>query len=208
LVLTSPKKFFLDLRFTKPLPSPNSDGQAILEWGFAGYSKRDGPKARWIHLVDSRYDDPPVDAGVTEDLENGDVLETGEMLNWEKGEIGAYEELWRDFEVVPKIAVVWVLDGENGDGKTLGAEQLRIRGAIVRVGEWCQGIVKIDGKVTAERWLLEESAWKRVCKVGHAELPFSSLVFSEGPGVTGEGFPEGEKATGGLKWRMIERSAW
>lgn len=75
------------------------------------------------------------------------------------GEFAPYEAVWRVLPAAPRVSVVMVL--REG------------RGMVVRVGGWCQGMVKgAGGEVTAERWKRAESAkWERVHRVGKEVLP-------------------------------------
>lgn len=134
LVLTAPgTRRFVDLRLTPG--SGGRSGPARLYWGFAGTSWSPTPTSgRWEHAIDSRADDehdPIVDEGSLEVLENGDVLERGQMVDPDNPALGLrnYEELWRD-EVLAaagqRVSVVLETTG----------------GIVVRVGRWCQGILK------------------------------------------------------------------
>ena len=79
---------------------------------------------------------------------NGDVLERGKMIKPGTGLVTTYEELWRDLEVEvvgqEKTCTSVVLRAQD-DGKGL-------RGMVIRVGGWCQGILKVGNDVTIERW--------------------------------------------------------
>ena len=79
---------------------------------------------------------------------NGDVLEVGRMERPETGELADYEELWSD--PAPEMIhgesafTCIVLKAETDDPTA--------KGMIIRVGGWCQGILKLADKVTVERW--------------------------------------------------------
>ena len=129
-----------------------------LEWAFAGQSYVEDAKsgkgeqkrahAVWEHWVDSNSDDPATDEGDMWTQSNGDVLEQGKMIKPGTGVVTAYEELWRDLQVVvvgqEEVFASVVLRVQD-DG--MGA-----RGMVVRVGGWCQGILKVGNDVTIERW--------------------------------------------------------
>ncbi|KAF8539666.1 hypothetical protein BDD12DRAFT_736637 [Trichophaea hybrida] len=150
IVLTSPSRRFVDLRLT--LPPAQS-----LYWGFSGNSSYPTPTTgKWTHTIDSRSDIPGVDEGTLEVLENGNVLERGEMVDFDAPGEGrkVYEEVWRDE----------VLEGEERMAVVLETEG----GCVVRVGGWCQGILKTGGKVVVERWRWGERVFggedgERVC---------------------------------------------
>ncbi len=84
-------------------------------------------------------------------LSNGDVLERGCERDPASGAVlSEYEELWRDLPVRRvggdvdggRVSVVLRMhDDEHG-----------ARGLVVRVRGWCQGILKIKGEITVERW--------------------------------------------------------
>jgi hypothetical protein len=57
-----------------------------------------------------------------------------------------------------------------------------VRGVVVRLGKWCQGVIKIgDGGTTCERWEWEGAGkggngeeadqWKRVARIGELMVP-------------------------------------
>ncbi|KAI9864952.1 MAG: hypothetical protein M1830_006070, partial [Pleopsidium flavum] len=101
-----------------------------------------------------------------------------------------------------------------------------IRGLVVRVGGWCQGIVKVKGEVSVERWKyaekkekgsggvrvendVEEVAgetdlgdWQRVIRLGPGALP-CSLTFT--PAKMKEG---NVVKAGDTKWTVIEKHEW
>lgn len=85
------------------------------------------------------------------------------------GTMGSYEEMWTDCEVLScagNSAAVHV-DGEGGEGSSqedskegpkisitlrLDNPAQKIRGVVVRVGQFVQGIVMHGSDVTVERW--------------------------------------------------------
>ena len=129
-----------------------------LEWAFAGRSRTEDAKAGpgeqkpahtvWEHWVDSKSDDPATDEGDMWTQPNGDVLEQGKNTDPTTGAVTAYEELWRDLKVElvgqeEALASVVLKVQENPVGA---------RGMVVRVGGWCQGILKVGNDLTVERW--------------------------------------------------------
>ncbi|TGZ78977.1 hypothetical protein EX30DRAFT_126792 [Ascodesmis nigricans] len=182
LVLTTPKRRFIDLRASLPLTSKS------LYWGIAGTSSYD-PATRtgtWTHWIDSRTDEPASDSGVMETLQNGDVLETGTMLDFDDGRVKRYEEVWRD-EMGLGTRCVAVECGMAG-----------CRGMGVILGDWCQVLVKRDGEVSAGRWKRgEDGVWREEFRVGRViNDEFRSML---------EGQVEEKKTLGGLEWVVVER---
>lgn len=134
------------------------------------------------------------------------TLEFGEGVNPFTGNMWAYEEFWSDLEVEatpkegdadpPKWSVVLRLEAlEHG-----------VRGLVVRVGRFCQGIVmkgeywsverwewneggeggkdEVDGGEKEEKDVKEVGGWKRTVKIGDQFLPcamtFQPEILKEG----------------------------
>ncbi|KAK8194183.1 hypothetical protein M8818_007371 [Zalaria obscura] len=227
LVLTSAGRRFVDIRIYKPRDGsdepdlPNEGGPLTrLDWAFAGTSSSQpypqqqqhasqGPTShsKWTHWVDSRTEDPTavVDEGDMYAQPDGvHALEVGSMVNPDTGKMQQYEEFWRDERAE--------LAGDGGGkGKracvvlTLEDEAAGARGVVVRVGQWCQGILKVKGEVTVERWGWvggEKGGWKRVVRLGRMFLP-CALAFEVGRVV------EGSKVSyGDYRWTVTEVSEW
>jgi len=178
--------------FNGAVEGDSADAQTMAQkynWVFAGEAHRhEGGRASWDHWIDSRTDEPAEDAGVMSRLSNGDALERGAMLN-DDGVKEAYEEVWRDESVDPEVAIVLVRvrdrDQQTGDGSVLAqassdpalptasalegtAEASLVCGMVIRVGRYCQGFVKIDGRFLAERWQQSREAgqWMLVYRLG------------------------------------------
>lgn len=141
----------------------------------------------WHHWVDSRvpggrWDDvTDVDEGDMYPQPDGRTLEKGEMVHPSTGRVTAYEEMWRDLEPavcgmeqVKYSVVLAVVDDERS-----------VRGMIVRVGQWCQGLLMCGDEVTVERWeyvaVSKETKegqevdgnWTRRVRLGQRFLPCS-----------------------------------
>jgi hypothetical protein len=208
LVLTSPRKTFVDLRFFKPRDAGESelpnrgDERDRLEWGFAG-SSASKPIAdphgawegttysRWTQFVDSRFpvgsDDIPIDEGIMYPIDAERTLEFGHMYHPSVKEVRSHEEMWFDPAVTStsrdgkkRCVVLRCCDDVGG-----------VRGVVVRLGKWCQGVVKVgNGGVTCERWEWEGTGgisqdggadkgddgeeadqWKRVARIGELMVP-------------------------------------
>ena len=152
---------------------------ACIEWAFAGKSHTTPKQTRkdgqaevshtvWEHWIDSKSDNPGPDEGDMYLQGNGDLLERGTQKHPVTGEETEYEELWHDLDV-------------EGFGKKHNRNTLvmkaedssrNLRGMVIKVGGWCQGIMKKGDALTVERWqyrpgsLSEEDqkswAWNRV----------------------------------------------
>ena len=146
------------------------------------------------------------DEGDTVPQPNGEVLEFGTMVNPESGREEGYVECWVDLEV-GSIDLEgesqrgemksWVLRCESGYGEE------GVRGLVVRVGTWIQGVVRSGEEVGVARWRWrDETGWERVVEIGVLDLP---------PDVFGEGeMKEGEKIEerDGLVWECVESFEW
>jgi hypothetical protein len=214
LVLTSPLKTFLDIRIYKPftidatLASPNRGDSSHLEWAFSGTSTsvpislphsgaehgksqkrledetwKNLTHSAWTHWVDSRGGEPPVDEGdmysITPDL----TLEVGHAFHPELKAVKTHEEMWRDIPVLStnaggsKICVVLRCQ----------ADAAGVRGVVVRLGQYVQGLLVHGDKTTVERWEWhagstgeeEKSGWKRSVRVGDECLPCSVAMRTE-----------------------------
>lgn len=132
-----------------------------------------------------------------------------------------YEELWRDLPPQKLThepgALSFVLKAEN---KVLGT-----RGLIIRVGSWCQGVIRSGADIGVERWRfggvpllgggegalldgaigrvdegLTKNMWERVVKIGEMSLP-CQVCWEKGWELkVGE-----EVVSGGLKWEVVEK---
>jgi hypothetical protein len=139
-------------------------------------------------------------------LDNGDILETGEMLDFDDGMVKTYEEVWRDEDTRPGVAVVMELVGD-----------VERAGLVVRVGKWAQGIVKIltTGVTVTERWRHDEDNVRGVQKLvgrwacgrgGEPSSPDMEDVYMPcGDVVWGGELQEDEVVNG---WKVLEWSTW
>ncbi|KAL9610405.1 MAG: hypothetical protein Q9167_004888 [Letrouitia subvulpina] len=208
LVLTSRQsRYFVDVRvFKEPRSTTNT-----LQWAFAGtseswYDESNGKKfARWSHWIDSKTQEPEVDQGEMITLDNGDVLERGTNVDAVSGEETVYEELWRDLE----ITAVGAEDGCVCAVFRVDDEEKNARGLFVRVGGWCQSILKIGTEMTVERWewVARQSEpvhgdWARIVHVGLEDL----LCPADVPFGNPQKLNVVEKK--GFTWRLVEYGIW
>ena len=219
IVLTSHTSHYVDVRIYKDVLQKELDRKdginplAVVEWAFAGTSSTteisSGPANNelgdsawhcvWEHWIDSKSDDPKPDEGDMWAQTNGDVLERGVQIHPLSGLQTTYEELWGDLDVE-------LLGGEKRVSIVLKVEnkETNTRGMVVRVGGWCQGILKSGGELHIERWQWTElkNSWERIVKIGSSDLPcamtFGSQNVSE----------KGTVTSGGLEWKVIEKFIW
>ena len=208
LVLTSPGQRFVDIRLTKVAPAGTPP-----YWAVAGETYKDGQgNCRWVHAIDSRQDEPGEDTGTMKQLEDGDWFEEGEMVDFDDGKLKKYEEVWRDLTIKPTVSVVLDLRTDTASGR------------VVRVGGYCQGIIKVSGVVTCERWAWNGRVWEMAYRNGPERLPceiactgdYEEIQITEtsvevetmGSVVTAN-LKLGEKVEcGGHEWVVTEESVW
>ncbi|KAL2111087.1 hypothetical protein VUR80DRAFT_288 [Thermomyces stellatus] len=204
IVLTSPGRRFVDIRI-RVAPGPEM-GQ--LDWAFAGTSSSEpGPEPRvrravWKHWVDSStpHAETVRDEAEVREAEDdaGTELETGRMVNPATGVEADYEEAWVSAEVL--------VTGSQSEGRPVTAvvqtcdDERQVRGMVVRVGQFCQGILRVGEAVTVERWEWRlESGWTLSKKFGEEELPVEALLRDAERLVVG-----GIIENGGRVWRILE----
>ena len=231
LVLTSPGKTFVDLRYLRPVKDgetelPNAGESGRLEWGFAGRSESTPVKKAhpqygvyahhvWTHWVDSRVrvgEEIAKDEGDIYDIGEGLFLEHGHAFHPHLGRVAGHEELWRDVPVASTS-----VSGKSGETGQVCVvlrcedEELGIRGVIVRVGRYCQGILQHGDVTTTERWEFDgegtsdaqdEKKWKRKARTGDVFLP-CAVTFREEVVQLG-----GRVRQGGLEWVVEEVWVW
>lgn len=151
------------------------------------------------------------------------------MLDFDTGRVGDYEEIWHDTEPEPRAAAVLVL-GEHGQRKVGPDSDSSARGCVVRLGRWCQGVMKVNGRVTAEKWVLGvgEKEWRRVWRCGDGVMPCMVACVEQVPNgeevvgkkvvETGSGgvsvevrtrINEGDEIeVADFKWRVVESVTW
>ena len=217
IVLTSQNSHYVDVRVYKDLYQSEVDENhernsiSTLEWAFAGTSSttvsaNEPGEAKplhsvWEHWIDSKSDDPRPDEGDMWPQDNGDVLERGTQIHPVTGLQTGYEELWGDMEVEKvgedKERVSIVLKFDEVDGNLS-------RGMIVRVGRWCQGIIKSDGLLAIERWhwIDEVNKWERVVNIGDGNLPCAATFETR--------LTKGKStvASHGQEWKVVETFTW
>ncbi|KAK7192789.1 hypothetical protein DPSP01_011212 [Paraphaeosphaeria sporulosa] len=172
--------------------------------------------ATWTHWLDSRHpisSSPtgmPKDEGTMFPLSATQTLEFGEGINPATGKMWAYEELWTD--EAPRAAPT----REEADPLVYSIvlrcedEAHDVRGVVMRLGRYCQGILMKGGYVSVERWewVVEDGldkevgGWKRSVRIGDQFLPcaptFTPAVLSVG----------GKVRYWDYEWVCEEKVAW
>lgn len=223
IVLTSPRRYFVDIRILKtalerqPRGHGTSDATrdcfAIdqLDWAIGGTSvsetiTRDGGEqvahSTFHHWVDSRTTEPEkaTDEGdMFPGEEAGTTLETGRMVNPATGSETSYEELWRDEDPQPvagqaRFSVFRLHDDDD-----------QKRGLFVQLGQHAQAVLRAGDSFTAERWQWNSSLsrWGRAFKVGDDKTQSLEPLLAE----VGNNHHENDKLeTASGVWTVIETS--
>lgn len=159
-----------------------------------------------------------VDEGDMLPDEGGELaLEKGRMVNPATGLMADYEEMWR--EVTPKLVQSTEDIMENGaltsdsaanSGQhtcvvlLLQDDESQSRGMVIRVGHFCQGILRTGPHVTLERWeWTTEGDWRRKMRTGDFWLPCGAVMADADSGRLVEGGEVREKEN---VWKCIELS--
>ncbi|KAF2111822.1 hypothetical protein BDV96DRAFT_498935, partial [Lophiotrema nucula] len=152
----------------------------------------------WQHWLDSKHPLPipptsthpeleyPPDEGDMYPLSNNQTLEHGHAFSAspfpgsvDGGRELAYEEMWSDVPILPTSST-----GKSAGKKhcvVLRVEDLSagVRGVVIRLGQYCQGILQQRDKTHVERWEFKEDeqggkgawSWKRTHKIGDRFFP-------------------------------------
>lgn len=154
----------------------------------------------WHHWVDSHHANAEevIDEADMYPQTDGRTLEIGRMVNAATGKMTDYEELWKDVEplvtsseeAIPKACVVLQLQDDAH----------KARGMVMRLGQFCQGVLRVGESVNLERWQwYERGGWKRASRIGDYWLPC---------GVVLDGYQTlalgGEVKHGEYLWEVIE----
>lgn len=143
--------------------SSSSTSLDCIDWAFAGKcrSQKDPTTGRglgsrshtvWDHWIDSKGDEEvsnEADMTIQYDLT---VLEEG-MTVTADGKEQRYEELWEELYIEP------LGKKQNRHCIVLRADnmELKMKGLVIKIGGWCQGIMKKGDELTVERWQLKPS---------------------------------------------------
>lgn len=181
----------------------------------------------WDHWIDSRSDNPDSDEGDMWVQPNGDILEKGKNSNPATGEETEYEELWHDLPV-------------EAFGKKRNRSSLVMRaddsfkkatGLAIKIGGWCEGILKVAGELTVERWEWKptdcasdvasteasndekrtRNGWVRTLRIGTGSLPCKEIC-SRTEGKFGLNAllkcTADDDLNREIEWRVVEEYYW
>ncbi|KAF1829610.1 hypothetical protein BDW02DRAFT_509584 [Decorospora gaudefroyi] len=227
VVLTSPNRTFIDVRVYKPFnitPGllPNQGEVQRLDWAFAGTSSsvpvpwENVTHSTWTHWIDSRHPIPtpsspiPPDEGYMYPIASDLSLEVGHAFHPALRAVKTHEEMWRDMRILTtnaaagtKICIVLRTHADAGG----------LKGLVMRVGQYVQGMMVLEARVTVERWVwdgedtgaavgVEAGLWEREVRVGEQFLPCGVLMRDEVLTVGGE------VAFSGFRWVVEECWEW
>jgi len=86
---------------------------------------------------------------------------------------------------------------------TLDDPQQKARGVVIRLGQFCQGLMMVDDEVELERWVFaHDGGWTRVAKLGSRVLP-CGWVLNPGSVQEGDTLKSGE-----MLWTLTEKVEW
>lgn len=198
LVLTSPKAYYVDIRFS--LEGDPTSGSAF--WAFAGTCEHTVSKSlpctshgKWAHPIDSQNSDA-ADEGDMFLLQNGDNVEVGIMQNSKTGNQEMYKEYWTSpySNLAPCVVI-----------KTLGTWE----GIIIRIGDHCQGILQENAlrRLYLERWVRSDDEdngtwlkdWRSNTGADELDVILPCMWAATGRRIVGETIE-----TQGRTWEVIE----
>lgn len=118
------------------------------------------------------------------------------MANPTTGQKETYSEMWRDVQPLLRkdggleCAVLQLQDDE-----------FQTRGMVVRLGQFCQGVVRQGEKFALERWEMSaEEGWKRSVRMGDLWLPCGGAMQMD------QLVLNGKVRFGADEWRVLELS--
>lgn len=180
IVVTSITKHFVDVRIVEP---------DKIDWAFCGVVVEQANAVTFTHEIDSRRAKgehvDEIDCGSFEVDEHGDEIEKGTMCNPTSGLVEPYIEIWHKIPIgsTPVVSVIAAYNDDDND---------QIIGKVVRVGDYLQAILLMQGTVSVLRAMHNESSkcWIKQVQIGsHVNcIP-----------MPGEGDP-----CNGVKWIVLE----
>ena len=121
------------------------------------------------------------------------------MINPATGQMTQYEESWKDIAPKPirdkdrstKMCVVLRLHDDEH----------KARGMVVRVGQYCQGFVRVGEKMALESWAWTEAGkWQRLTRMGDLFMPCAPAMENDRLKLGGE------VKFGEYVWKVVELS--
>lgn len=211
LVLTSPQRYYVDIRFAL-----DGEPTAAPFWAFAGqvtYTQLPGLgdeepvgiRGEWNHPIDSMGNTEGVDRADLFLLDNGDQIEVGLLENPETGKEDRFMEYWtRPKSSNAKASTTE--NGETGDSRCTVAileEGDKTIGIAIRVGNYAQGIQQSAESacgVLVTRYSKESGEsgdWKKDPMNNDQEdkIPLQWLLQDR---------KVGDTKSGGAAWRVVE----
>lgn len=185
-MLVSKEGHFVDTRIYKPPLGGAGAQPATLQWAFAGktdLNQRDAMAAssqeamlvKWKIWIDSTL--PDARSGAEDVMyywhePNGGLIQKGTIEDPESGESTDFEVLWAPIATIPyevpggPTSVVFKFQDRAEGGK----------GLVVRVGNWCQGLLKVGGQTTIERWVWDGQPKRKVPETEAKEMPYRIVL--------------------------------
>lgn len=192
-----------------PIPTPDAENLPPIR------------QSTWTHWIDSNHPiaspSIPLDTAAMYPITNTITLEFGTSLNALNGP-QYHEELWRDIPILPSSSQTsislnpslankkhCIVLRTEGTGPPVNDEHSAtptknhpepedlVRGLIIRLGQYCQGILKRgSAPATVERWEFSDDQWKRTVKIGSDFLPCAAAMKHQdlvlGGKVAGKGY--------------------
>ena len=186
-----------------------------LDWAFAGTSSSEirtdshgkpVVHSTWYHWIDSGTPNAESvkDEGDMFPQTDGRTIEKGKMVNPATGRMTNYEECWEDVE--PVATSTESDERSQGEGKRVCAvlqlhdDANKARGMVVRVGQFCQGFLRVGEYLSVERWSwTEEGGWQRERRIGSLWVPCGILLKDTEKLAVGDRVTHGE-----FVWKVVE----
>ncbi|KAF2431207.1 hypothetical protein EJ08DRAFT_632498 [Tothia fuscella] len=186
-----------------------------LDWAFSGQGHstpakgKDPGFSKWEHWIDSKTglgESPEPDEGSMYPQDDGRTLEKGSSIDAVTGEEKTYEEMWRNVAVVKPST--WPETSYSCVVLVCDEPEKSMRGCIMRLGEYCQGVKRVGKEFYAERWKYaysdqwEEGKWCLLARIGDGDVGCEVLVNNID---LGQKVRVGEDVdVEGCKWRIHE----
>ena len=161
LVTGTPSKWYIDIRFS--LQGSSTEGPF---WAFSGQAKYaplhsdesaseglssgwgQAMRGEWAHPIDSMGNLDGVDRADIFTLVNGDQVEFGTLEHPDTGKLTLFKEYWTKPEKT---------ESAEEYARAVFEEDGQIKGMMIRVGRWMQGIIQISKtEVKVGRWQKDE----------------------------------------------------
>jgi hypothetical protein len=221
--LQSSKRYFVDLgvvqaRLIQNFVTPSDPEAVVLEHAVGGrfndfeatmdmpIAFMDAPRARTVMRIqypwlDSKEDNPEIHSMILNYHPDGKrYIRTGTVADPGYRNPQVFAENWANTDVhaterEPPGRPCCIVLRTTSDSAVA-------EGLIVRVGQYCQGIIKVDGEMSAERWYWDEfDEWERLFHIGPQFIPCAMALDNE----TRKG---AILRFGAIVWEVCEVSRW